>query len=468
MHEQHAPSQLVQQLSKLGLGRIADRARNGCSSVRHIHRRCRIHIAGSAGGGASGNSVSILFENGASLQSPAFTAGIDISGRHYITVDGGSNGVIKNTANGTNSSNHLSPTRGVLANDCTPGCRVTNLSITDLYVRNSNDPTNGIDQAAVNAITFLRAPGMHIDHNVLTNCGWCVNGFGTGMEIDHNNVSKMDHGVASGCGGTCTGESVHDNHFHDMGQWDTTNNSYHHDGIHFFSEGGSAQNVLIYNNLFDGSLGINTTAWIFMEGVDGGLGIHGAVIFNNVLTDSLSSGKTMLWMEGHGASSNNAAYNNYSYDGHGSGLGMFIRQETNFSAKNNITGIVSYQNTTLGSVDHNIYYDANADFGNNNLFGWNGSTVASISSWRTLCGCDGAGQLTTSSLINAVAGLISSPSKATGTGSNLTSLGITALNTDKNGNPRPSSGAWDVGAYTSGGATTSVPDPPTSLKAVVN
>ena len=225
---------------------------------------------------------------------------------------------------------------------------MTKVAIRDLYVRNSNDPTNGVDQAAVNAITFLRAPGMRVDNNVLINCGWCINGFGSGVEIDHNDVSRMDHGVASGCGGTCTAVTVHDNHFHDMGQWDTTSNAYHHDGIHFFSEGGSAQNVLIYNNLFDGSLGVNTTAWIFMEGVDGGLGIHGAIIFNNVLTDSLTSGKTMLWMEGHGASSNNAAYNNYFYDGHGSGLGMFIRQEGNFTAKNNIAGIVSYQSTTIG------------------------------------------------------------------------------------------------------------------------
>ena len=38
-------------------------------------------------------------------------------------------------------------------------------------------------------------------------------------------------------------------------------------------------------------------------------------------------------------------------------------------------------------------------------------------------------------------------SSAIGTGVNLTSLGITALNSDKDGNSRPASGAWDIGAY---------------------
>lgn len=422
------------------------------------------------GGGSSGRPVTILFENGTTLQSPAFTAAIDITTRQYLTVDGGTNGVIKNTANGTSLSLQRSQSTGVSASDCTPGCRITNLSIMDLYVRNSNDPLNGIDQTSIDAVSFLRAPGIRVDHNIVTNCGWCLSGFGSGMEIDHNDISKMDHGVASGCGGTCTNETVHDNHFHDMGQWDTTNNAYHHDGIHFFSEGGSAQGPLIYNNLFDGNLGVNTTAWIFIEGVSGGLGVHGAVIFNNVLLDSVNSAKIMLWMEGHGSSSNNSAFNNYFYNGNGMGMGMFVRGETNFSAKNNIVGIISYQGTSIvsGGVDNNIYYDSNADFGNNNLFGWNSSTVSSITTWRTLCGCDGAGKLATAAIINvANVGIIAAPSNAIGAGANLSYLGIPALNSDKNGNPRAKNGPWDAGAYNSGSSSAIIP-PPTALKAIVN
>ena len=38
-------------------------------------------------------------------------------------------------------------------------------------------------------------------------------------------------------------------------------------------------------------------------------------------------------------------------------------------------------------------------------------------------------------------------SPAIGAGTNLTSLGIAALNVDKDGNPRPAIEPWDIGAY---------------------
>jgi hypothetical protein len=55
-------------------------------------------------------------------------------------------------------------------------------------------------------------------------------------------------------------------------------------------------------------------------------------------------------------------------------------------------------------------------------------------------------------------------SSAIGLGENLTNLGITALNSDKAGNPRPSTGPWDIGAYeyVPGGDTTA-PAAPTGL-----
>jgi hypothetical protein len=43
--------------------------------------------------------------------------------------------------------------------------------------------------------------------------------------------------------------------------------------------------------------------------------------------------------------------------------------------------------------------------------------------------------------------MLGSGSPAIGTGTNLTSLGIAALNSDAAGVARPSSGAWDIGAF---------------------
>src|SRR4029077_8600636 len=56
-----------------------------------------------AGSGASGNPVTILFEPGANFTSPCWTdsGAIQLNGQSWITIDGGSNGIIQNTATGT-------------------------------------------------------------------------------------------------------------------------------------------------------------------------------------------------------------------------------------------------------------------------------------------------------------------------------------------------------------------------------
>lgn len=61
-----------------------------------------------------------------------------------------------------------------------------------------------------------------------------------------------------------------------------------------------------------------------------------------------------------------------------------------------------------------------------------------------------------------------SGSAAIGLGANLTSLctgALTALCTDRNGNPRPTTGAWTVGPYLGG---VNLPAPPSSVTATVN
>jgi len=55
-------------------------------------------------------------------------------------------------------------------------------------------------------------------------------------------------------------------------------------------------------------------------------------------------------------------------------------------------------------------------------------------------------------------------SSAIGAGANLSNVGIVGLNYDKDGNARPATGAWDIGAYeyVQGGDKTP-PAPPTGL-----
>lgn len=66
-----------------------------------------------------------------------------------------------------------------------------------------------------------------------------------------------------------------------------------------------------------------------------------------------------------------------------------------------------------------------------------------------------------------------SPALKLGAGSNLTSLSISILDSDIAGASRPSSGAWDAGAYQAGAAATTptppaVVAPPTNLSVIVN
>ena len=56
----------------------------------------------------------------------------------------------------------------------------------------------------------------------------------------------------------------------------------------------------------------------------------------------------------------------------------------------------------------------------------------------------------------------SSSSPLIGAGTNLTDLSISALDLDFAGNQRPSSGAWDIGAYE---PSQQPPQPPTNVQA---
>ena len=64
------------------------------------------------GSGTSGNPITILFQPNAVMTSPAWpsSGAINVGGNGYITVDGGSNGIIQDTANGDALANQLDST----------------------------------------------------------------------------------------------------------------------------------------------------------------------------------------------------------------------------------------------------------------------------------------------------------------------------------------------------------------------
>ena len=91
--------------------------------------------------------------------------------------------------------------------------------------------------------------------------------------------------------------------------------------------------------------------------------------------------------------------------------------------------------------------------------GWNnGTAYTTFAAWQYGSGLDTHGSYQTSSPVNSDGTIPSGASAVVGAGTNLTSLGITALDCDTTaGNTRTCTarsamGAWTVSAYTYGGA----------------
>ena len=117
----------------------------------------------------------------------------------------------------------------------------------------------------------------------------------TDVRIYKNDIFNIDHGyILSGSDGGSIGDIWFDrNHVHDTALWDSDTNAYHHDGIHCYTggtQGMHIRNFYIYDNRFDGKIGMHMTGWVFLEGPDAGTACNDSNsniwIFNNVATAS--------------------------------------------------------------------------------------------------------------------------------------------------------------------------------------
>jgi hypothetical protein len=421
------------------------------------------------GSGTSSAPITIKFESGANLTAPywSVSGAINESGFSYITIDGGTNGIIQNTANGTGMANQVSSI-AINGASCT-GCVVQNLTIANLYVHTSTSDVT-VDQTSVNCIHFNSATNVTVSNVTCHDAGWAITGPGTGFTVKNSDFYHVDHGIACGASGTISNFSVHDNHFHDFANWDSdpTINKYHHDAVHLWASSPDLVSTgVIYNNLVDGDSGVNVTAYFYLEG-----NVQNVTIFNNVLL--VLSTRTIpapIYLTANHSGVNqpatdNALYNNFvNAGGHTGGAAVFSRfGESNFTAVNNVlTGgntdlsFVDGGSLTTTGINNELYDDIKADFGVNNALNWQGTNYSVLSSWQSACHCDAKSLLVPGSQINADStGHLLAGSKGIGLGANLTSIatGIRApLARDKNGVARPATGAWDVGAYETQGGT---------------
>jgi hypothetical protein len=468
------------------------------SASSQIGAGTTVHLCGTIttpltaqGSGSSGSPVVILFESGANMTTSVWpgTGAINVDGRSWITIDGGTNGTIANTGNSTTGS-HANST-AIRAVPCS-NCEFRNLTIADIYDHTSSSDT-AVDQTQVNCIEF-QGSNILIHDNTMHDSGWCLSQNYTNdsnVRIYNNNISRMDHGIAcAGANFVVSSEYIFNNHFHDMSNWDTgTADIYHHDGVHCFNgSGGKIQNLYVYNNLFDGNEGnCCVTAWVFLEGAAESTpwtdSSGTAYIWNNVFIGSLDSPNGQLAVD---AGSGHLIYNN-TFDMIGTpqsggkcfndrgGVGSLTLTMTN----NVFNGCA--QAVSMDPAVTSITWDYNA-YGNlsgmgNEVFNWTGHTngnASSLSAWQSQCSCDShsVGVVTAALALTRggvpLAGFVGSQgvnlaNRASGALASLSS-GTTAGNSMA---PvlRPPSGPWDIGAYEAG-TNASLPLPPTGLRAI--
>lgn len=459
-----------------------DDGRNWGPSPGEIGAGTIVHLCGTistplivGGSGTPGQPIVIYFEPGSSIAMPACPGRdrgcLNTNGQSHLTIDGGSDGTIESTANGTGLALHDNDVAGIWALDCT-GCTIEGLTVRDMYVHSS-----ATDVAAdADVGIYFSGSGLRIADNTLHDTTAALvaewNAHDANVRINDNNIYNSDHGFSSSAnqaGGDIGPIRFYGNHVHAYANWDTTTAAYHHDGIHCYtSAGGSAAHyngLYIYDNVLDGPTdlsgspdGDDMTAQIFLEGGSG----SGATpcadrtskiwIFNNFL------GETAFMNDGliDTASGRPHVYNNTM-------LGVDATRGTCYASNSDATGGDFANNVmaTCGTLIYNndgarVYAAGNPDYnvyanGGENAFVCGGSYLpfTAFTQWQACIGGDRHSRTTSALRLNGD-GSLSSGTPARGAGRNLTSLcsgELMPLCRGINGAPRPQSGAWDAGAY---------------------
>jgi hypothetical protein len=269
--------------------------------------------------------------------------------------------------------------------------------------------------------------------------------------------------VSNTNGGGSIGPVVFSNNTLDgFSVWNTSADCYHEDGIHCWDSPGYTpvhyNGVYVYDNRWSGMGGPTTTGYIFLEGGNVGSATICADntsdfwIFNNVFTSTAGLGNGLI----EPTSSRPHVLNNTANGNDTTAGACLVWNQGDIgpgSVENNVFSscssfVYDSNQQPLGTLDSNVYANGGGSawrWGSNTM----GFTSGSFSSWKSDTGGDAHSMMTSNADLNSD-GSLQSGSPAIGMGTNLTSLctgNLTALCTEINGTPRPTTGAWDAGAY---------------------
>jgi hypothetical protein len=422
------------------------------------------------GSGTSGNVVELRWEPGATLTSPTWgtlgNAAVNTSGNQFILINGNcqnydSNGFpigcatpsITATGNGSGLATQQDGT-AITSNGSMNNIEIENMTITNMYQHSSVSDT----ACGCGSGIFSNNGGSHIKiHDVFVDQAF-IAGFDDAyqngdqdIQIYKNTFDHFNWGIHIGNNSTATLTNVlvHNNHLKNMSNWDTTTDSFHHDGLFVVQNNTSANitNVQFYNNLADGAMSVpancggNTcaTAWIFYN-----TGMHGIYVYNNVL---IGDGSSFLLEGGFTGDTDFEFYNNYLKCGstaQGGGIAMNYSNVSTWKFENN-----AVDNCSTGSTPFTFTNITSQTADYNDYKGWTSGETHSLNS----------ANLSVSSLGVPTAGSPLLHNLST-QWLNLTSTcsTISGLCSDFNGVARPNTAfAWDAGAYQ--GATTQANSP---------
>ena len=453
------------------------------TEVGSIKARDTLHLCGvftgSAGNnlikvgasGTSGNVITIKFETGAVLSAPYWSTtmgAIYVDGNSYITIDGGTNGVVTNTANGTGKT-YQAESYGIHMGNGSNNI-VKNLTISDIYVRTPYvSGSTGFDSEG---IKFTGGNNNIATKNTIKNVKagitYAFSSDSSNLEFSYNTFSGSDVGiiVASGPNATLTTVNIHNNDFAGEAQlWDSPGNEMHHNAIHMWAQASNSRitGVNIYSNYAHGTMGADQayykstggthiTSLFYPEEIGGTVNIY-----NNLLVLNTGGALNQPMNSFIFCKANTGQvcriYNNTIVSAPGFGSAFDAQNVSGTSvheAKNNLFYNVAYPIYTPSGIntvvaDYNLYYGAT-----------NWGIHDSWAIWRA------AGQDAHSS--NGVDPKLSSNfvprvgSIAIDKGVSLSSY----FTTDYSGISRPQGLAWDIGAYEYG-YINKIPNPPTDI-----
>lgn len=383
------------------------------------------------------------------------------------TVDGQSVGLIESTANGTGllTSNNVAAIIG----NASDNCLVANLTIRNLYQYagpNDRQPNNN---GAGTGVSFYSGTGQDYFHdNTVSNCviyGMSI-GIGVGynagcynVRATHCTVSNcnwdIQFGDSGGATSAITNVTVDHCNLSRWANWDEVGNLNHHNGLFAFSaNNGKIVGMRVYGNYVGPGYGNENTSGFYFSGDVSDIRCHNN-FFDN--TDGSGPANGDIYVLSYiGASPTTNYFVNNTFAS-AAGVNMIYLEYGNSQATtfNNVlnnmfatTGSATQNSIVVGhhqymtpASDTNCFYNVAKQ-----LFSISYTAVGGgqpLATWQAYGLNLDTHSLTNNPLLDA-SFKPGTSSPLHDAGMNFTSLGITE---DYDGNPRPATGAWTIGAF---------------------